>query len=235
VTPALLPAAVAAATTGLFAHGAFYPNSPLFGRVISRSSLRSRDLYLTFDDGPSPGATERILEILDVHQIPAAFFLVGDQVARHPELARLIGSSPHEVGNHTMHHRKLHFKGPQYILQELLLADRLIAEVTRHSLQVFRAPHGFRNPFVSSAVHQLGYVTFGWTFGVWDSDRPGVEKIRLRTRAKLKPGAIILLHDGDGSDPNGDRSQTAQALPGIIADAHEAGYTFKCISELLPP
>jgi peptidoglycan/xylan/chitin deacetylase (PgdA/CDA1 family) len=88
---------------------------------------------------------------------------------------------------------------------------------------------------VSSAVHQLGYVTFGWTFGVWDSDRPGVEKIRLRTRAKLKPGAIILLHDGDGSDPNGDRSQTAQALPGIIADAHEAGYTFKCISELLPP
>jgi len=84
-------------------------------------------------------------------------------------------------------------------------------------------------------VHQLGYTVFGWTFGVWDSDRPGADKIRLRTRAKLKPGAIILLHDGDGSNPRGDRSQTAQALPDIIADAREAGYSFRSIGELLPP
>lgn len=233
--PALVTAATAVATAGLFAHGAFYPNSPLFGRVISRGSRRSPDLFLTFDDGPSPAATERILEILDLHRVPAAFFLVGDQVARHPELARLLGSTPHEVGNHTMHHHKLHFKGPQFIRRELRPAEELIAGVTGRSLRLFRAPHGFRNPFVTSVVHQLGYTVFGWTFGVWDSDRPGADKIRLRTRAKLKPGAIILLHDGDGSNPRGDRSQTAQALPDIIADAREAGYSFRSIGELLPP
>lgn len=235
MTGALISAVLAVATTGVFAHGAFHPNSPLFGRVISRGSRRARDLYLTFDDGPSPSATERILEILALHYVPAAFFLVGDHVTRHPELARLIGSTSHEVGNHTMHHQKLHCKGPHFIQRELYLAHELITGATGRSPRIFRAPHGFRNPFVRSAVHKLNYAVFGWTFGVWDSDRPGADKIRLRTRAKLKPGAIILLHDGDGSDPHGDRSQTAQALPGIIADAHEAGYSFKPVSALLPP
>jgi len=234
LTAALLAAAAAAATTGVLAQGAFYPNSPLFGRVIGRGSRRSQDLYLTFDDGPNPTATERVLEILDLHHVPAAFFLVGDQVARHPELARLIGSTPHEVGNHTMHHGKLHYRGPHFIRRELHSAHELISGATGRSIRIFRAPHGFRNPFVKSAVHQLNYAVFGWTFGVWDSDRPGADKIRLRTRAKLKPGAIILLHDGDGSDPHGDRSQTAQALPGIIADALEAGYSFRSVSALLP-
>jgi peptidoglycan/xylan/chitin deacetylase (PgdA/CDA1 family) len=235
MTAALVTAVTAAAASGLFAHGAFSPNSPLFGRVISRGSRRSRDLYLTFDDGPSPSATGRILEILDFHQVPAAFFLVGDQVARHPELARLLGSTRHELGNHTMHHRKLHFKGAQFIREELRPADRMITDITGRSPRLFRAPHGFRSPFVTSVVREMEYALFGWTFGVWDSDRPGAEKIRLRTQAKLKPGAIILLHDGDGSDPRGDRSQTAEALPAIIADARDAGYSFKSVRELLPP
>jgi peptidoglycan/xylan/chitin deacetylase (PgdA/CDA1 family) len=78
----------------------------------------------------------------------------------------------------------------------------------------------------------------GWTYGVWDSDRPSPEEIRRRVRVKLKPGAIILLHDGDGYDPagtseRGDRSNTAAALPGIIADGREAGYEFRSLGELL--
>jgi peptidoglycan/xylan/chitin deacetylase (PgdA/CDA1 family) len=73
---------------------------------------------------------------------------------------------------------------------------------------------------------------FGWSFGVWDSARPGAEEIRRRVRAKLRPGAIILLHDGDGYDPTGDRSQTAAALPGIIQDIRDRGLTFGLLSDL---
>jgi peptidoglycan/xylan/chitin deacetylase (PgdA/CDA1 family) len=80
---------------------------------------------------------------------------------------------------------------------------------------------------------RLGYTTFGWTFGVWDSARPGAEEIRRRVRSRLAPGALILLHDGDGYDPRGDRSQTAEAVPGIVRDARAAGYEFRPLGELL--
>jgi len=73
---------------------------------------------------------------------------------------------------------------------------------------------------------------FGWSFGVWDSARPGADVIRRRVARSLRPGAIILLHDGDGYDPEGDRTQTAAALPGIIADARARGYEFRPLSDL---
>jgi peptidoglycan/xylan/chitin deacetylase (PgdA/CDA1 family) len=77
------------------------------------------------------------------------------------------------------------------------------------------------------------YTVFGWTFGVFDTANPGVDVIRRRVRRRLKPGAIVLLHDGDGYDPHGDRMQTAAALPVIIEDARSAGYEFAPLSELL--
>src|SRR5438477_612692 len=110
----------------------------------------------------------------------------------------------------------------------------LILETTGRAPRAFRAPHGYRNPFVARATRRLGYTVFGWTFGVWDSDpRVAAEEIRRRVRARLRPGAIVLLHDGDGYDPRGDRSRTAAALPGIIADARAAGYTFGSLAELV--
>src|SRR5207247_10919125 len=87
--------------------------------------------------------------------------------------------------------------------------------------------------FVPRVVRGLDYRVLGWSFGVWDSATPGAEEIRRRVRVKLCPGAIILLHDGDGYDPTGDRRQTAAALPGIIQDARNAGYTFRSLGELL--
>jgi len=81
-------------------------------------------------------------------------------------------------------------------------------------------------------TRQLGYTVFGWTFGVFDSARPGAEEIRRRVRKRLRGGAIVLLHDGDGYDPSGDRMQTAEALPGIIEDARAHGYEFGSLAEL---
>ena len=79
----------------------------------------------------------------------------------------------------------------------------------------------------------MNYTVFGWTFGVFDTARPGAEEIRRRVRKRLRPGAIVLLHDGDGYDPVGDRMQTADAVPGIIADARSAGYDFGSLAELI--
>ena len=238
-------AAVGAAALGALAAGTYYPNATLFGPVVGRGPRTGRELYLTFDDGPSRSATAAILETLDRERVPAAFFMVGEHVRRFPDLARAVAGAAggagragagaaHEIGNHTDHHVKLHRLGPRRIAAELAAGHRAIEDATGRTPRAFRAPHGFRNPFVWPAARRLGYRMFGWTFGVWDSDPIGAEEIRRRVRARLTPGAIILLHDGDGYDPAGDRSQTAAALPGIIRDAGDAGYAFRPLGALLP-
>jgi len=231
--PIALPAAAVAAL-GAWAYGTYEPNSPLFGRAVGRGPTRERVAYLTFDDGPNPGATGAILDALAVEGVPAAFFMVGGHVRRFPALAARVAAAGHEVGNHTLRHQKLHFHGPAWIREELERTHQIIVEATGRAPRVFRAPHGYRNPFVGVATRRLGYTVFGWTFGVWDSDpRVSAEQIRARVGRKLRPGAIILLHDGDGYDPDGDRRRTAAALPAIIADARAAGYTFRPLGELV--
>jgi peptidoglycan/xylan/chitin deacetylase (PgdA/CDA1 family) len=229
-----LPLAASGALLGAWAYGTYEPNSPLFGRVVGRGPTDARTTYLTFDDGPNAGATEAILDTLAGERVPAAFFMVGEHVRRFPAIARRVAAAGHEVGNHTLSHRKLHFQAPRQIRQELERTHEIVAEVTGRAPRTFRAPHGYRNPFVTVATRHLGYTVFGWTFGVWDSDaRVSADEIRRRVRRKLGPGAIILLHDGDGYDPDGDRRRTAAALPGIIADTRAAGYEFRPLAELV--
>jgi peptidoglycan/xylan/chitin deacetylase (PgdA/CDA1 family) len=204
----------------------------LFGRSIERGPRRRR-VYLTFDDGPNERATAAILETLATERVPAAFFMVGDHVRRYPGLARRVVSEGHLVGNHTYNHVKLHLAGPKRIREQLEVAHNAIEWATGRIPRAFRAPHGYRSPFLKSIIVDMRYTVFGWTFGVFDTAKPGVEEIRRRVRKRLRPGAIVLLHDGDGYDAEGDRLQTANALPGIIADARNAGYEFAPLSELL--
>src|ERR1041384_6189968 len=208
----LLPLVATGAALGAWAYGTYEPNSPLFGPAIGRGSRAGRVVYLTFDDGPNPGATEPILQTLAAEGIPAAFFLVGEHVRRFPQVARRVAQAGHEIGNHTLRHRKLHFAGPARIREELERTHALIVETTGRAPRAFRAPPRYPNPVRASATRRLGYTVFGWTFGVWDSDpRVAAEEIRRRVRTRLRPGAIVLLHDGDGYDPQGDRRRPSRA------------------------
>ena len=216
--------------TGLVTYGTLNQNSSLWGPVIGRGPRYRKSIYLTFDDGPNPWATKSILEVLARESVPATFFMVGRHVQMFPEIARQVLRGGHEIGNHTQSHRKLHVLGPRAVRQEMESAQDAIRTTIGARPASFRAPHGYRTPFVTRVARELGYTTYGWTVGVWDSDRPGAEEIRRRVRDKLCPGAILLLHDGDGYDPHADRMQTAEALPGIIRDARERGYTFDSLS-----
>jgi peptidoglycan/xylan/chitin deacetylase (PgdA/CDA1 family) len=226
------PLAVGAAGLAALGTGMGHPNSPLFGSVIGRGPRAGKRLYLTFDDGPSPSATDWILETLAREEAPAAFFLVGSHVRRFPELARRVAASGNLVANHTEHHTPLLFRGPRRTALEIEVAHQTIAEVLGRPPVALRAPMGLRNPFVAPVARELGYPVFGWTFHVRDWRQPPAEELRRRVRARLRPGAIILLHDGDGFNPLGDRRETAAALPGIIRDARDAGYEFRSLGEL---
>lgn len=181
---------------------------------------------LTFDDGPNPQATPAILDVLRAENVTATFFLLGKHVERWPDIARRVASDGHDLGNHGYHHQKLHFRGPAYVRVDLALGTDAITRAAGAAPAFFRAPHGFRSPWVSGIARDLGQRTVGWTLGVWDSDRPGVDEIARRAVDGSRAGTILLLHDGDGSDPNGDRMQTAHALPRIIRELRERGFEF---------
>ena len=221
----IFPAIAVLSVAGLAIHGAFHRNSRVFGSVLSRLPTRERHVALTFDDGPNAGATPRILDVLANHGVTATFFMLGRHVVRWPGLVERAAAEGHQLGNHGYFHHKLHLKPPGYVRRDLLLGTQVIEEAGGGRVRFFRSPHGFRNPWVSRIAASLGQRTVGWSLGIWDSDRPGADEITDRTLKGARAGSIVLLHDGDGYDPRGDRTQTAKALPQIITRLWDRGFT----------
>jgi peptidoglycan/xylan/chitin deacetylase (PgdA/CDA1 family)/uncharacterized membrane protein YbhN (UPF0104 family) len=215
------------------AWGAFTPNTRLFGRVIANGRVTSTRAAITFDDGPSAEYTPPILDALAAAGVRATFFVLGRHVRAHPEIARRIVAEGHELASHGDDHSLLTFQGPTEIARQLRALDEAVIHATGgEPTPLFRAPHGFRSPFLVPVARRLGYRVVGWTAGVWDTTKPGVDRIVARSVAALRPGAIILLHDADGSGNHDDRTQTVDALPQIIAAGHRDGLEFVTISEL---
>ena len=222
----ILPAAIGVTLLGGAVHGMFHRNSRVFASVLGNLPGDGRKVSLTFDDGPNADATPRILDALGEHSIKATFFILGAHAERYPELVRRIVTEGHQIGNHGYFHRKLHFKSPFYVKRDIVLGKRAIERASGDMPRFFRAPHGFRSPWVTAIARSLGERTIGWSLGVWDTDRPGVQSIVDRTIEGTKPGSIVLLHDGDGYNVNGDRTQTAAAVPEIITRLRDLGFEF---------
>ena len=222
----ILGLGVGAVVLGGAAHGAFHRNSPVFGRAITHVARATRAVALTFDDGPNPDATPPILDALATRGVKATFFILGRHAEQWPLLVKRVADEGHAIGNHGYFHRKLHFKSPRYVREDLERGTRAIEQAAGVRPTLFRAPHGFRSPWVSAIARSLGQRTVGWSLGVWDSDRPGVDAIVRRTVDGARPGSIVLLHDGDGYDARGDRTQTARAVPKIVDELLARGYRF---------
>ena len=223
---------VGLAAASLAAHGTWYRNSWIFGAPLHRLPGGENVVSLTFDDGPNPHATPEILDVLCREGVPATFFILGRHADRWPSLVRRIADEGHQLGNHGYWHRKLHRRGPAYVRDDLTRGTDAIAAASggarpRH----FRAPHGFRSPWVTPIARSLGQRTVGWSLGVWDSARPGADEIVRRSVAGMHAGSILLLHDGDGYDPEGDRRQTADALPLIIDGLRARGFRFATLPD----
>ena len=229
----LLSAVAALAAAGAVAHGAFHRNSPFFGPTLWRLPAGIDGVprvSLTFDDGPNPVATARILDALGSTGVKATFFVLGRHAVRWPELVERAAREGHQLGNHGFYHRKLHRRGPAYVREDIARGRLAIEDASGVTPRFFRAPHGFRSPWATAIARSLGARTVGWSLGVWDSSRPGVAAIGQRAVDGARPRSILLLHDGDGYDPLGDRTQTAQALPSVLRGLASRGFGF----DLLP-
>lgn len=218
---------------GVLLFGVFERRAPLFGKIIWKSTSNNGAVFITFDDGPNEPYTSQILDILAQYNVKATFFTIGENAARYPEVVRRIIKEGHAIGNHTYTHDVLPLKSPRYIRDQIRRTSDLIELFTGLRPTFFRAPHGWRNPWVNKIAKEEGCIPVAWTLGVWDTDRPGAEKIIARTVKGMKNGCILLLHDGRGVESKADSSQLAEALPIIIQRTTTMGYTFLTLSKIL--
>jgi peptidoglycan/xylan/chitin deacetylase (PgdA/CDA1 family) len=223
--------AAGAVALGAAAHGVWHRNSPVFGSVLSRLPGSDPVVSITFDDGPNPHATPAILDILRRENVHATFFVLGRHADRWPGLVERARAEGHQIGNHGYFHRKLHRHSPAYVREDLTRGTESIRRACGTPPRHFRAPHGFRNPWVTPIAASLGQRTVGWSLGVWDSARPGAPEIAARALDGMRAGSILLLHDGDGYDADGDRMQTAEALPSIIDGLRGRGFRFTTLPD----
>jgi peptidoglycan/xylan/chitin deacetylase (PgdA/CDA1 family) len=180
-----------------------------------------RTLCLTFDDGPNPADTPRLLAVLRRHRVPAVFFLLGQFATEHPELVRAIVADGHVLGNHTMYHDDLSDWTHQRIEADLRGAtDAIRAAAGGAPVTYFRAPYGRwgHSPQVAAA---LGLRPLAWRLAIGDWEPPGTEVLIDRLTTGVSPGAIVLLHDGGG-----DRSQTVDAVDTVLPRLQAQGWSF---------
>jgi peptidoglycan/xylan/chitin deacetylase (PgdA/CDA1 family) len=182
-----------------------------------------RTVALTFDDGPHPKYTERVLTVLRDKGVTATFCVVGNQAVTYPELIETIVEDGHVLCNHTVSHdMSLRFKRESVIAAEF---DDTQAAIVRAApdadIRYFRAPGGYFAENLNQVATDRGLTTLGWSVDSNDWRKPGAGAIRDTVLSQVHPGAIVLLHDGGG-----DRSQTVSALPEIIDELDDRGYTF---------
>lgn len=206
--------------------------APLFGRILWRGPTSRAVVSLTFDDGPNEPYTSRVLDVLRQADVKATFFVLGTNAERYPEAVRRIVADGHQLGNHTRDHAVLPLRGPRDIRSTIRSTSDMIEKICGVRPRLFRAPHGWRNPWVDPIAREEGCEPVAWTLGVYDTNRPGAEVIRQRVLDGLGNGCIILLHDGRGLEWHADASQVVEALPGIIEATRRRGYVFATVSQL---
>lgn len=229
---ALLAGATAGAALAVL--HALWPPFDVTGRSLRRGPRERPAVALTFDDGPSAD-TPAVLDALDRAGVRATFFVLGEAAERHPELVREVARRGHAVGLHGHTHARLAFAGPGTVAREIDRCDAAVRAAGVEPGRWFRAPHGWKGPFLDRALRRRGLTLVAWTRGVWDTERPGPGAIAERATRAPRGGEILLLHDGCGTpgiDPR--RDQTAEAVPEIVRRWREAGYAFVTLDALAP-
>jgi len=201
-------------------------------RLLCSVATQDKVVALTFDDGPNPRYTPRLLDMFAAKGITATFFVVGRRARRFPELVKAAHDAGHEIGNHGDHHVPLSVLPPPLLRREIRACGELIASIVGRRPRFLRPPMGWFNDAVLSTVRELGYQPVVGSIHPRDSRRPGRDAIIEHVRRRVEPGAVIILHDG-GWRLGVDRSQTIEAVDVLTDELLAAGYGLRTVSGLV--
>jgi peptidoglycan/xylan/chitin deacetylase (PgdA/CDA1 family) len=198
------------------AYAALWPGSQIFGMTLT-APRRPGELALTFDDGPNPAWTPRLLDLLGEHDVKATFFLVGKFAEAEPGLVRRVVAEGHLIGNHSWNHPNLALTAAGQVKEELRKTNDTLEQITGAPVKYFRPPFGARRPFVLKTARGLGLVPVTWNAMTNDWEEPSAEAIAGRISSTINKleqrgwAANIVLHDG------GHREQGANRGPSVTA------------------
>ena len=223
-----------AAAGALFAAGyqSMAPTGQWFGQTFVGVGPGSKNLALTYDDGPNDPHTLRLLELLAKHDVKATFFLIGRYVEVRPDIVRDIVAAGHTVGNHTSTHPNLIFVSPSETRNELERCSTTIEQATGTRVKLFRPPFGGRLPHTLQVARSLQLQPVMWNVTGWDWNAPPAQEIEQNVAKQIRGGNVILLHDGGHRAMGADRGQTVLATEQIILAQKARGYSFVTIDEM---
>jgi peptidoglycan/xylan/chitin deacetylase (PgdA/CDA1 family) len=194
-------------------------------RKLLHGDTTKRQIAITFDDGPHPKFTPKLLAILKKYDAKATFFVVGKQAEKYPRLVRAEIAAGDNIGNHTYHHVNLTKIPSVQVATEIKACGDVVKGITGGYPHLFRPPGGDYDKDVAEVAGVLGYTMILWTDDPGDYASPGVKVIETRTMDRIGNGGIVLLHDGV--------QQTVDVLPQILRYLKNKGYEFVTIDEMM--
>jgi peptidoglycan/xylan/chitin deacetylase (PgdA/CDA1 family) len=230
---ALALTGVATAAAVAAGYQSMAPTGQWYGQTFKGLPHRSRQLALTYDDGPNDPHTRQLLDVLAKHNVLATFFLIGRYAQQRPEIAREIAEAGHVVANHTFTHPLLTFKSETEIRQQLSDCRAALQDAIGQHSNLFRPPFGGRRPAVLRIARELGLEPVMWNVTGYDWNAPPAAEIERKVRRQVRGGDVILLHDGGHKQMGADRSQTVIATDQILTRNRSAGCSFVTIPQMM--
>ena len=225
------PASGVAGQTVAAGNGTATPSAAASGKDAPSITASGNYIALTFDDGPYPPYTGRLLDVLKEKKVHATFFLVAEQAQKHPELVRRTVAEGHTVGLHAFRHRDFLKLTEEEKQKDLELGKQVLHDITGTDPVYWRPPHGFRDVSVMKLAAREGLTVVNWS--VAPRDWTGIDKTEIRHRvlARADDGAIVLLHDGDSPFYQASRQATVDAVSLLIDSLREKGYHLVSLEE----
>lgn len=222
------------AGAGALAAVVFDVNSTFWAPTLWKANRRTNEVALTFDDGPDPEFTPRVLAVLAEKNVPAAFFVVGRRVDAHPDIVAAIDRAGHMVGAHSYSHDlAFHTRLHRGLRHDLTACNASIERAIGRAPRLFRSPQGFKNPALGDVLYEMGMTAIGWQVRGLDAVERDSDKIVGRILRGASGGGVILLHDGAGLLGTSGRQPTLDALPRVIDALRAAGLEFARLDTLL--
>jgi peptidoglycan/xylan/chitin deacetylase (PgdA/CDA1 family) len=230
---ALALSAVSTAAAVAAGYQSMAPTGEWYGKTFTGLARGSRQIALTYDDGPNDPHTLRLLDVLARDRVHATFFLIGRYVRQRPDIVGEIVKGGHVVGNHTFSHPLLTFKGTSEIRRELSDCNAALDEAAGEHSNLFRPPFGGRRPAVLHVARELGMEPIMWNVTGYDWSATSAQGIVHDVSKQIRGGGVILLHDGGHKQMGADRSQTVLATDRLITRYKSEGYEFVTIPQMM--